>query len=586
MMLRLVRLSIVLLLLVVHSIGCAAPVEQTDRPALIASETAALAPTDSAPVVASTLEQPTPTVEEATPVFPTPTVSLVDIPPAFGDENDWTQLAHSPQRASYFPTEVSWPWQVKWIWNGPTSESGEEPATGHLALPKGVQPITGGGRLYVGHSDGVVRAISAENGQEAWASQSLGGAIVNAGAFDRDTHSVYFGAQNGKFHMLDAATGASNRVVDLRGSIDMAPLLAGETIYIGARSGILYALDKRTLEQRWSYEAGAALIASPAYSNSHGGLIILLAEDKSVQAVSAQTGGLRWRVTVNADPDTRRGDTVFADTFPVVSEANGVVVVRSYLDWEKVWQPDGGAPVEVADSRAFLTQNPEFQSFFVLDLDDGAARYVAPVLIGGIGNGGDLESVPPQVVVKPLEDGSEVAYLLWRNRQSCPPAYCDGRSDNTLGEMDLSTGDIRFVQDYKDEGNMRMPTDEQGALSMAGDMLFHAHWQLLGALMVVDRSAGLGDRYSNPILTRELTPVLNTLTAGECAGRANHYCPQRMTSPGESYSVDPGFYIYSSDSRIYDRFWSTPVRGAVISNGAIYWKSVDGAIVALAPANP
>ena len=59
-----------------------------------------------------------------------------------------------------------------------------------------------------------------------------------------------------------------------------------------------------------------------------------------------------------------------------------------------------------------------------------------------------------------------------------------------------------------------------------------------------------------------------------------------MTSPGESYSVDPGFYIYHAGERIYDVYWTTPVRSAVISNGTIYWKSVDGAIVALTSENP
>ena len=152
--------------------------------------------------------------------------------------------------------------------------------------------------------------------------------------------------------------------------------------------------------------------------------------------------------------------------------------------------------------------------------------------------------------------------------------------------MDLSTGSIRFVQDHKDEGNMRLPTDEQSPLSMAGDMLFHAHWQLLSALKITDRSSNLGVSISTPIRTEELTPVLNTLDEGQCGGRSNHYCGSGMTSPGESYSVDPGFYIYHSSEKMYDAYWTTPVRSAVISNGTIYWKSVDGAIIALTSENP
>ena len=537
-------------------------------------------------------EMVNPTPEDGTPTAPaavmqSPTLTLteevIDQPVSSG-VSDWTQLGYSPQRTSYFPAEVAWPWKVKWIWNGPATGDDGAPPADHLKLPKGVQPITGGGLLYVGHSDGFVRAISETNGEQAWISQDLGGAVINTGAYDAGVQAVYFGAQNGKFYMLDARTGEQKRVVDLHGSIDMAPLLAGGAIYVGSQSGILYALDKTTLEQRWSYDAEAALIASPAYSANHGGLVIILAENKSVIALAARDGKLQWKRNVNADVDPVRG-TVFADTYPVVSDGNDLVVVRSFLSWEKVWQPDGGAPTTVAEIRDFLTENPTYQSFFVLNLADGTPRYVAPVMIGGIGNGGDLEAPPPQVVIKQLADGSEIGYLLWRNRQSCI-SICDGRSDNTLGEMDLSTGNIRFVQAHKDEGTMRMPTDEQSPLSMAGEMIFHAHWQLLGAVKITDRSENLGETITNPIRTDELSPVLNTMAEGVCGNRIDHTCGNGMTSPGESYSVDPGFYIYHAENRIYDEYWTTPVRSAVIANGSIYWKSVDGAIIALESVNP
>jgi hypothetical protein len=108
----------------------------------------------------------------------------------------------------------------------------------------------------------------------------------------------------------------------------------------------------------------------------------------------------------------------------------------------------------------------------------------------------------------------------------------------------------------------------------------------MGALKITDRSSGLGDSYTNPIRTQELNPVLNTLASGLCPSRSNHYCPSTMYSPGEGFGVDPGFYIYYASNRIYDQYWTTPVRSVVISNGTIYWKSVDGAIIALTSASP
>jgi hypothetical protein len=54
-----------------------------------------------------------------------------------------------------------------------------------------------------------------------------------------------------------------------------------------------------------------------------------------------------------------------------------------------------------------------------------------------------------------------------------------------------------------------------------------------------------------------------------------------MSVPADSYRIDPGFYVYYFDQRVYDQLWTVPVRNAIISDGVIYWKSVDGAITAI-----
>jgi outer membrane protein assembly factor BamB len=505
---------------------------------------------------------------------------MIGVAPA-ANPNEWNQLGHDPQRTSYAPMEIPGPWRIRWIWNGPAGGDGG-PAAGHLRLPEGVQPVLGGGRLYVGHDDGIVRAISTATGQQVWASPFLEAAIVNTAAYDADTNSVFVGTTSGRFWQLNASTGVvkvSNRP---GGQILMAPLLVGDTVYVGSTSGVFYAFNKQTLAQRWSYNAGAALIGSAAYSASEGGQIILLAEDRSVHAIRASDGVRRWRVTVNADGDPLRDNTVFSETYPVVSDANGAVIVRSYLIWDKMWQPDHSG-TSVAGIRDYLSraENVDHQSFFVLNLSNGSPRYVAPVLLGSIGNGGDFESVPPQAVVKQLAGGGEVAYLLWRNEQACPNgSSCDPRDDTALGEMDLSTGNIRFIQDYKSQGNMRFPTDEQSPLSMAGNTLLHAHWASLGSIRITDRSPQFGDTRSNAIRAVEVMPLANTLTAGTCSARSNHFCPQGFADPG-GVSFDPGLYVYYFNKNVYDELWTTPVRNAVVSDGTIYWRSVDGVIVAV-----
>ncbi|HMO57103.1 MAG TPA: PQQ-binding-like beta-propeller repeat protein [Roseiflexaceae bacterium] len=499
--------------------------------------------------------------------------------------NEWTQLGGNPQRTHAVSIDVPLPWNVKWIWNGPAGGGDGPPAAGHIRLPQAVQPVIGNGRLYVGDNDGIVRAISTATGQQLW-QRDVEAAVVNTAAYDPGSDSLYVGTLGGRLWRLNASTGQTFTTPSVRpgGEIRMAPLLVGDTVYVGSTSGDLYAFDKLTLAQRWLYQAGAALVGSTAYSANHGGIIILLAEDRSVHAVRISDGTRLWRVTVNADPDPLRNNRYFNDTYPVVSDINDVVIIRSYFDWDKTWLPAGGAPSSVNDIRTWLTQNPTYQSFFVLRLSNGSMPFVAPVMGGAIGNGGDYESVPPQAVVKRLATGEEVAYLLWRNRQSCDPSKpCDGREDTTLGEMDLQTGNIRFVQSHKNAGSMRMPTDEQSPLTMAGNTIFNTHWMMLGAIRITDRSGGLGGSYSNPIRATELNPVINTLQSGTCPGRTNHRCPTGMQVPGEG-TMDPGFYVYYHNQRVYDLFWTTTVRGVTVSNGTIYFKTVDGAIIALATA--
>jgi len=120
-------------------------------------------------------------------------------------------------------------------------------------------------------------------------------------------------------------------------------------------------------------------------------------------------------------------------------------------------------------------------------------------------------------------------------------------------------------------------------LSMAGDTLFHAHWMLLQSV-THHRSLGEpGRELCRPIRTREMTPTLNTLASGSCRieTRAIITVLRTLSPPCDSYGVDPGFYVYYGSTCAYNQYWTVPVRNAVISNGTIYWKSIDGAITAL-----
>jgi hypothetical protein len=98
---------------------------------------------------------------------PTPkgTPTAVSIPTSTPGGNppgpgQWQQLGGNPQHTGYVAGNIATPWKVKWIWNGPANGGDSGPASDHLALPQDVQPVIGNGMLFIGHKDGMLRAIS------------------------------------------------------------------------------------------------------------------------------------------------------------------------------------------------------------------------------------------------------------------------------------------------------------------------------------------------------------------------------------------------------------------------------------------
>lgn len=554
--------------------------------------------TGATPLAATAAPVAVPPPAEPAPLAATNRTHLpvVTTGPAQQAGTGWHQLGGDPARTHYvgatLPARGSDPtanWRVRWVWNGPAAQDSGPPES-HLHLPDSAAPVIGDGRLYIGHNDGAVRAIAAADGREVW-TRPLGGRFLNVGAYDPTTQAVYFASDNGRLYKLRAADGAPLGEFNAGSPIEGAVLLVDGTVYVTTAAGNLFAVRADTMQARWAnpYGAGAAVYASPAYSRKAGGLVIFTSEDGNVHAVRAADGIRAWRTTINSYLRPLRGSRParrFPDSYPVVAENADVVILRSYYNWELTWLPNGGAPADQAAIRSFIQGDPTQESLFVLDLDDGVKRFTAPVMGGAIGNGNYYYSSPPQVVVKTLANGEQVAYLLWRNRSACLISNCDGREDTTIGEMNLSTGSIRFVRDHKNAGTMRFPTDEQGTLSMVGDVLFHTHWMSLGAIRITNRETG-GGNYGNPIPSEEYLSVTNTVGQGQCTQRnsALRYCPVGHTAPGDGYQLDPGFYIYYASQKAYDRYFTPPQRSPIYDNGVVYWKSVDGAIIALAASN-
>jgi DNA/RNA endonuclease YhcR with UshA esterase domain len=285
--------------------------------------------------------------------------------------------------------------------------------------------------------------------------------------------------------------------------------------------------------------------------------------------------------------------------WPVVSDANDIVLVTYRLDWNTLWTWSPW-PTTNEQMRQNLTNNPGEQAVFALNLQTGNEAFKINLTSGGFGDGDYLPmgNIP---IVKRESNGNEVAYAIIRgdNRPGV-----DGRGDSKFGEVILNNntvtgyqpGYVRFIA-YNNygwpdgAGLSYMPSDEMPFLSMAGNYLFGGHWMAGKGLIIENRDSTKGS-FSNPITSRPIPHIVNSTnsnTTQNCAFSKTHYCSASVLyQEGDTRSfAGPGFYIYYGNysPAVYDRYW-VDYAGWVISDNMVLFRSTDGAIIALENGNP
>ncbi len=493
---------------------------------------------------------------------------------------EWTQHAHDAQHTGYTPEVVPPPWRLRWIWNGVDSQGRVAKVTTGGSLPRNVQPVTGGGRVYIAAGVDGVYALNALDGRTLWRRGGIG-EVRSTVAYDADTQSVYALAANGNLYRLEAKSGLVRGVFrsNRSSTLPLPPVVFGSRIWF-AMGDSLFCVNKFSMRQAWRYSLGSPAATPPAFSMTRN-LVVAACDDLSVHGVDASTGARRWRTVL---PNYFPGDPAvqLRNGWPVIADRAGVALIKLRLPWETLW---ADWPQTNAAIRQFLTQNPQHQALYVLRLDDGAIPYIANVGHGGYGDS-DYLPMGPQPVVKTFPNGKQVVYTVVRARH----AY-DARWDSHFGEMmlddstvpGLQGGDIRFIAYDHPPGSSDpfLLTDEQPYVSMAGDYLFGGHWEAGLALRIVDRSSARGS-FTNKITSERLPTIATSQDSTACPFSPSHYCASNLEN---TRPYDRGFYIYYNQGAVYDQYWSE-YACHVVSGGNLYFRSCDGAIMALTSGEP
>jgi outer membrane protein assembly factor BamB len=165
-------------------------------------------------------------------------------------------------------------------------------------------PLLHGNAVYVGNGDGALYRLDLHSGRVVWRLPTEA-PVRSSPAYGNGT--VYVGSADGSVYAADAETGARRWRFDTEGrglisgdwgfdrrTVQSSPALDATTVYIGARDGFLYAIDRPTGRMKWRYDHEISWINAPP-ALAHGLVYAGSSDGHFLQAVDAASGAERWR---------------------------------------------------------------------------------------------------------------------------------------------------------------------------------------------------------------------------------------------------------------------------------------------------
>jgi len=433
-------------------------------------------------------------------------VCLAAISRATGSsDGSWPMLGHDCARSGATATEIRPPFARKWY-----------RLFADEGLMAGVQPVIADGEVFIGTMRGTLHAIDSETGKDVW-TYSAGGAILHACAVGEG--KVVFGCADGKVCALNVSDGKLAWSVQTGQAVWNAPLIHQGTTLAGGRDGSLCAIDLGTGTIKWKAATGGPLLSSPALDAARG-RVYIASEDMRVYAFDLSNGKQAWQ-------SPKLPGVSFRGYHPVVAPDGSVMVTTSpainldsfepilmgmvkeifgdFASWrhkkeendrlreanfKKMAEPST-YEAQLTYIRKRLTDEPVYQTFFVLDPNTGRQKFVTPIVYAESMNG---TGAPPVVTA----NGKVIVKFqaLLRSRYEHYSPFLN------VGYLDTATGHITPIMDqsrtYGWHDSLLLVHDEQCQLSVAGRVLINTHQDNVNA-MDLDTLQGYGQPFCRNI---------------------------------------------------------------------------------------
>ena len=205
-------------------------------------------------------------------------------------------------------------------------------------------PAIDGSAVVFGSPDGHVYALDARTGRERWRFRT-GGRVYASPAISAGT--VYAADQAGSVFALSLTSGRQVWRFDTEGTrlnsadwgfdrttVQSSPAVVGGAVYVGARDGFLYAIDRATGTQRWRHDHKVSWVnSSPAVSD---GLVYAGTSDgRFVQAVDTASGEERWRAKAQS---TVWASPAVDNALVYVGEGDGTMYALDKRTGQEAWR--------------------------------------------------------------------------------------------------------------------------------------------------------------------------------------------------------------------------------------------------------
>ena len=312
-----------------------------------------------------------------------------------------------------------------------------------------------------------------------------------------------FGDSSGKISAVDVHDGKLAWSVQTGAAVWNAPLIHEGTALVGSRDGKLYAIDVGTGTVRWKGATGGPLLASAALDLKRG-RVYVASEDMHVYGFDLAEGRRLWQSAKLPGVSFRGYHPVVAPDGSVMVTATPALDLESFdpilmsmvkeilgdfaswrhkkdendrlreSNFKKMAEP-GTYEAQLTFIRKRLTDEPIYQTFFVLDPNTGQQKFVTPIVYAESMNG---TGAPPIVTA----EGKVIVkfQVLLRSRYEHYSPFLN------VGYLDTATGHITPIMDqsrtYGWHDSLLLVHDEQCQLSAAGRVLINTHQDNVNAM--------------------------------------------------------------------------------------------------------